>query len=217
MTDIASILEREGKYEMAAEKYREILEIQKEILGASHPNADPDTLASTNRLMLDLVKQGKYGEAEKMGWEILARRQNALGPKHPDTLTSMSNLAVVLKKQERYPEAEQMARRTLELRTGVLGQDHPDTLKSLNNLAVLLACMGEYGKAELMLRETVVLRENLLGKGHSHTGVSRANLASVLELRRRDDGSHDGRYMRVNLEKLQHISVSGVNEQADSL
>ncbi|KAH6982352.1 hypothetical protein BKA56DRAFT_616421 [Ilyonectria sp. MPI-CAGE-AT-0026] len=339
MSDIASSLELEGKYEMAAEKYREILEIQKEILGASNPHAvismdklgfllsrvgrhdealgiykeayrqwtqvlgpahpdtlaslhkiaivlerqgkykeakdilnqahavqsrvldkdhatklatndgfsttlasqskfdrvkpggkqaftprqespsrkDPDTLASTNRLMLDLVKQGRYGEAEKMGREILARRQNALGPKHPDTLTSMSNLAVVLKKQERYPEAEQMARRTLELRTGVLGQDHPDTLKSLNNLAVLLACMGEYGKAELMLRETVVLREKLLGKGHSHTGVSNANLASVLELRRRDDGSRDGRYMRVNLEKLQHISVSGVNEQAESL
>jgi hypothetical protein len=66
--------------------------LRKEALGHEHP----DTLTSMSNLAGVLDSQGKYGEAEAMNRQTLARREKVLGPEHPDTLTSIYCLAHLL-------------------------------------------------------------------------------------------------------------------------
>ena len=131
---LASVLQRQGKYEAAEEMNRRALEGREKVLGKEHP----DTLTSVSDLASVLRYQGQYEAAEEMNRRALEGREKVLGKEHPFTLTSVSNLASVLQDQEQYEAAEEMNRRALEGREKVLGKEHPDTLTSVSNLAYLL-------------------------------------------------------------------------------
>src|SRR3954453_12193695 len=138
MSNLALVLNRQGRYSEAEPLYRETLQLRREVLGPRHP----DTLRSLNNLASVLDNQGRYGEAEPLDRESLQLRREVLGPRHPDTLSSLNNLASVLQSQGRYGEAEPLDRESLQLRREVLGPRHPDTLSSLNNLALVLDNQG---------------------------------------------------------------------------
>ena len=53
---------RRGKYDEAEKMQREVLAVQKRVLGAEHPA----TLTTAGNLVNLLLSQGKYDEAEKM-------------------------------------------------------------------------------------------------------------------------------------------------------
>jgi tetratricopeptide (TPR) repeat protein len=155
----------------------QVIELDKENLGADHP----DTLNSVSDDLAGVLKnRGKYEEAEMMHRQALAQIEKTLGHEHPETLASMNNLAGVLKSQDKYEGAEMMYREILGLRRKILGYEHPDTLVSMNNLAGVLESQGEYEEAEMMYREILVLREQILGSDHPGTLVSMDNLARVL-------------------------------------
>jgi tetratricopeptide (TPR) repeat protein len=145
MSNLAQVLNREGKYEEAEAMLRQTLAIGEKVLGREHP----DTLASMNNLALVLDSQGKYEEAEAMHRQTLAIGEKVLGHEHPSTLMSMSNLAGVLGSQGMYEEAEAMHRQTLARREKVLGHEHPDTLMSMSSLALVLNSKGKHEGAEV--------------------------------------------------------------------
>ena len=64
-------------------------------------------------LSCTLGKLGKHEEAEAMEREVLAARQEVLGPRHPDTLGAMNNLAITLGRLGKRAEAEAMEREVL--------------------------------------------------------------------------------------------------------
>ncbi|KAI9778300.1 MAG: hypothetical protein M1816_004150 [Peltula sp. TS41687] len=70
VSNLASVLQHQGKYEAAEEMDRRALEGREKAL--------------------------KYEAAEEMNRRALEGREKALGKEHPDTLTSVSNLALVL-------------------------------------------------------------------------------------------------------------------------
>jgi tetratricopeptide (TPR) repeat protein len=70
--------------------------------------------------------------------EILAIREQQLGPDRLSTAISLNNLAELYRVQGRYGEAETLFNRSLAIYGRVLGSDHPDTAARLNNLALLL-------------------------------------------------------------------------------
>jgi tetratricopeptide (TPR) repeat protein len=144
VSNLATILQSQGKYEEAESMNQRALEGFEKALGKEHP----DTLASVSNLATILRTQEKYEEAESMNQRALEGFEKALEKEHPDTLTSVSNLALMLRTQGKYEEAEQMDRRVLEGGEKALGKEHPDTLTSVNNLALVLQDQGKYEKAE---------------------------------------------------------------------
>jgi tetratricopeptide (TPR) repeat protein len=176
MSNLASVLGSQGKYEEAETIKRQVLEYAEKVLGPEHP----DTLTSISNLALVLSSQGKYKEAEAMNRQTLAAREKVLGSEHPSTLISISNLASVLDNQGKYEEAKVMNQQTLALREKVLGPRHLDTLMSMSNLALVLNSQGKYEEAEVISRQTLALREKVLGPKHPDTLTSMSNLALVL-------------------------------------
>jgi tetratricopeptide (TPR) repeat protein len=177
VSNLASVLERLGRYEEAESMNRQALEERKKELRANHP----DTLTSVNNLALVLERLGRYEEAESMNRQALEERKKELGANHPYTLTSVSNLASVLEMLGRYKEAESMNRQALEGSEKELRVNHPDTLTSVSNLALVLKRQGRYEEAESINRRALEGYEKELGANHPDTLTSVSNLASVLE------------------------------------
>jgi hypothetical protein len=133
MGDLAASLHGKGKHAEAEQMQRELLDLQRRVLGPEHPN----TLATMNNLANTLDDQGKHAEAEQMQCELLDVQRRVLGPEHPHTLATMNNLACSFLSQGKHLEAEQMQRQVLDVRRRVLGPGHPHTLASVSNLASL--------------------------------------------------------------------------------
>ena len=82
-----------GDLDAAEPLLREVLEAQREMLGARHP----DTLASINSLGMLLQDKGDLLAAmELLLREVLEEQREMLGPRHPDTLASINSLGMLL-------------------------------------------------------------------------------------------------------------------------
>jgi hypothetical protein len=86
------------KYAKAEQINREVLAVEKRVLGPEHPS----TLTSAANLAASLMYQGKHAEAEQIHREVLAAGKLVLGSEHPETLASSANLAVTLFDQRKY-------------------------------------------------------------------------------------------------------------------
>src|ERR1700727_2561557 len=71
VSNLASVLQDQGKYQEAEVLYRQALEGREKMLGKEHP----ETLVSISKLALVLQNQGKYQEAEAMNRRALDRRE----------------------------------------------------------------------------------------------------------------------------------------------
>jgi tetratricopeptide (TPR) repeat protein len=98
--NLAEVLQRQEKYEMAEEMHRRVLEEREKALGLEHPF----TLASVNNLVGD---RGKYEAAEDMGRRAWKEERRCWG-------SSIQNLAEVLQGQGKYELAGETHRRALE-------------------------------------------------------------------------------------------------------
>jgi tetratricopeptide (TPR) repeat protein len=179
----ASLLQNNGDYSKAAERYQTCLAIQREVLGPQHPS----TLVSMGSLALVLRRQGKVDEAKTLYEKCLAIAIEVLGPRNPTTLTLMNSLAKILRDQGKYNEAESLHREEFAICKEVEGPRHPDTLTSMNSLAVVLRCQGKYNEAESLHREEVVICKEVQGPRHPDTLVSMNALACVLS----EQGKYD--------------------------
>jgi tetratricopeptide (TPR) repeat protein len=85
-----------------------------------------------------LAYAGKYAEAILVAHQVLAMREQLLGPDHPDVATVLNSFGSLYEQVGRYADAEQFYKRMLAIREKALSPDHPDyflVAQSLNNLA----------------------------------------------------------------------------------
>ena len=87
-----------------------------------------DRLCAAHNLAGCRLRDGQYGEAERIQREVLGVVQRVLGEEHPHTLMSAAHLATTLAFQAKFAEAEAMLQATLEAQRRVLGNTHPHTL-----------------------------------------------------------------------------------------
>jgi tetratricopeptide (TPR) repeat protein len=123
MSELALVLDMQGKYEEAEGMNRQTLARREKVLGPDHP----DTLTSMGNLAGVLDRQGKYEEAEGMNRQTLARREKVLGLDHPDTLVSVYCLAYVLAERSFSTESNILYERASSGFARVLGSNHPTT------------------------------------------------------------------------------------------
>jgi non-specific serine/threonine protein kinase/serine/threonine-protein kinase len=110
---------------------RELLDIQRRVLGPEHP----DTLMTVNDLVVTLAKEGRYAEAEKSFRELLDIQRRVLGPEHPDTANSIYNLGCMAALQGRRDEAFSLLREAVDhgySPSSDLGIDKDPDLQSLH-------------------------------------------------------------------------------------
>lgn len=129
-----------------------------------------------NQQVLDLYAQGDYQEAIPLAQEVLAIREQALGPDHPVVATSLNNLAEMYRGQGQYAKAEPLYKRSLEIYEKVFGASHPAIANTLNNFALQYYTQGEYAQAEQLYQRSLGIYERLLGPIHPSVAQSLNNL-----------------------------------------
>jgi serine/threonine protein kinase/tetratricopeptide (TPR) repeat protein len=167
--------EGRGDWGRAEVLYRQVLEIERHVLG----EADTTTLATMNNLAAALARENKYPEAEEIYGRLLEIKRRILGAEHPSTLTSLNGLGVLYRNEGKYAEAEPVLRSVLEARRHAMGEEHRDTLASMNGLGLLYLTEGKYTDAEPLLTHAVETGTRVLGEANPDTQSSLNNLAEL--------------------------------------
>jgi serine/threonine protein kinase/tetratricopeptide (TPR) repeat protein len=165
-----------GLFERARPQLERALALERERLGAEHP----DTLLAANQVALVLKAQGKLAEAEPLLRQNLEAHRRVQGDEHPDTLRAVHNLAGLLRDQGKLAEAEPLYRRNLEALRRVKGPDHPETLIGVHNLSEVLFEQGKLTEAEQLCRQNLEARRRVLGSDHPDTLEAVNALAALL-------------------------------------
>jgi tetratricopeptide (TPR) repeat protein len=110
MSNLASVLKRQGRLSEAEELQQQALEARDRVLGPEHL----DTLASLDDLMSTYMDQHRWKEAEELGVRAFHAYRMVLGVYHPRAGTSIAKLATTYKNQDRWKEAEELERQLAE-------------------------------------------------------------------------------------------------------
>ncbi|KAJ7724108.1 hypothetical protein B0H16DRAFT_1472547 [Mycena metata] len=154
----ATIFWEGGRYQQATRLQEEVLEKQKQLLGADHPE-----ILST---MGNLANSYSYLELNVL---VLEKERQLLGKNHPDTLTTMGNLATSYSYLCEHQKAKELNVLVLEKQKQVLGENHPDTLSTMGNLASSYSYLREYKKAKELRILVLEKQKQILGENHSDT------------------------------------------------
>ncbi len=130
----------------------------------------------------DLIKDGKYAQAETLARRLLAEIEATAGS---DSLKIAEVLDVLVEAlyrggKAKQPGSREFAERAVEIKKNILGPNHPEAAVSLNNLAILLKDMGDYAGARLLYERTLTIREKTLGPDHPEVARALNNLANLL-------------------------------------
>ncbi len=158
---------------------REVLEVQKRVLGAEHP----ETLTSAGNLASSLIDQGMYAEMieREAVREVLLVHRRLHGEENEIALTTAGKLAGNISRagQDKFAEAEQIQREVLGVQKRVLGAEHPDTLLGAHDYALSLSRQGKHAEAEHMLQATLASLQRVLGPAHPSTLTTARSLEEV--------------------------------------
>jgi tetratricopeptide (TPR) repeat protein len=182
-----------GEYKKVKELNIKVLDINKRILGDTHP----DTLTSMNNLASVYSDLGEYEKAKEISTKANELSTRIFGLDHDTTLSSMNNLAAINSSLGEYKQAKDLNIKVLEIRKKTLRENHPDILLSMSNLASDYSELGEYEKAKEINLEVLKIRKKTLRENHPDILLSMSNLAS--------DYSELGEYEKakeINLEVL---------------
>jgi hypothetical protein len=150
--NVAAFQTGRGQYGAAEAKLREVVELEKELLGADSLETlqatdslekllgkkHIETLKTAQILATLLGNRGNHKLAEEQNRQIWEARSKILGPKHLETLESAANLVLSLWELGNYNEAEKLARGVLDAREKALGAENPNVLDIAGTLGFIL-------------------------------------------------------------------------------
>ncbi|NER79077.1 MAG: tetratricopeptide repeat-containing protein, partial [Leptolyngbya sp. SIO1D8] len=163
----------QGRYEAAEPLCIQVLEMNQQLLGQSHPQVAD----SLNNLAALYSTQGRYKEAEPLYQQALEMNQQFLGKNHSQIAHSLDSLAELYRVQGRYEEAEPLFIQALEMRQQLLGKSHPNVAHSLDSLALLYESQRRYEEAEPLFIQALEMFRQHLGQSHPNVAGSLNNLA----------------------------------------
>jgi len=131
-----------------------------------------DRAEPLNAEVLRLNREGRYREAIPRARDLLALREQALGPAHPDVAQSLNDLANLLALMGNAAGARPLLERALQIREQALESAHPDLAQTLNDLARLLMATGDYAGAQPLAERALRIREQALGPAHPDVAQS---------------------------------------------
>ena len=174
---MALLYKKIGKYKVAEQLYCQAIEIQREALGANHP----EFALNLNNLGVLYYAMGNYVAAERLYQQAMDIQRATVGEEHLDFARTLNNLAALSYMMGKYTAAERLYRQVIEIKRITLGEFHPSFAISLNNLAELFRITGNYVAAEPLLRQALEIRRAALGETHPELARSLNNLAMMYE------------------------------------
>jgi len=176
--NLADVIRRQGRLADAEQMLKNLVD-QCHI---SFGRDDPHTLKARCQLAHILAQQGdetRFRQAEAHLREVVARREQKLGPSHPDTLTALGRLAFVLETNNPR-EAEQLNEQIWQRLDALAPMDRKRSRCRQSKFLLTLAEVGEPDREEALVRQVVERRSTTLGATHPDTLAARAELAAIL-------------------------------------
>jgi tetratricopeptide (TPR) repeat protein len=171
----AIVLQHQGKYQQAQQRYRQVLSYRTLHLGEEHL----DTLTVKQNLADVLRRVGDLSSAEIIFGEVLDAREKWCGPTHPDTLRTADGLANVYRDQRQFEKSDKLYQQALQGRKQYLGPEHPDTLATMHNIAESHILQSDLGKAKRLLETVLQGRIGYLRAGHLDTLRTKKALGDI--------------------------------------
>ncbi len=177
MHDLAWALLQQGRVSDAEALERKLMDTQRRVLGADHP----DTLATMSELGYTLCEEKKNcAEGVRLNREVLEKQKRRLGPEAFYTLVTMDNLAILLAEDGRPVEAEKLQQEALEIHLRVFGPENLGTINAMTNLAEFQRDLGQDEEAKNLLHQALDVEGRVFGPDQPETAQTRYDLASIL-------------------------------------
>ncbi|OHV33926.1 MULTISPECIES: tetratricopeptide repeat protein [Pseudofrankia] len=145
-------------------------------LGADHL----ETLATADKLSLELIRLGDRQEAQALAEDTLRRRRSVLGADHLDSLTTASILVLALSGLGDHETARTVAEDTFQRLRRLLGADRAETLTAANDLVDALIGLGDHKAARTLAEDTLQRQRRVRGADHAETLATAHHLVGVL-------------------------------------
>jgi tetratricopeptide (TPR) repeat protein len=136
--NMALVLRREGKREEAERELKDVLKLQRQVLGERHAHV----FDTRYRLALLEYDRRRFELTDEEFCNVMDDQAELLGANHPDTLKTRRKHALAMHDQD---EAARELRAVIDLQMHTLGADHYETAKTRRNLAGLLAGGSDKG------------------------------------------------------------------------
>jgi eukaryotic-like serine/threonine-protein kinase len=177
LSDLAAILDWQGKPREAEASAREAITIQKRLLRPDHP----DIGQSLNTLATAVAHNGDLSGAIGYMREAIPIYSKAYGEKSAKVATLLDNLGSILRAHGDLKEAEEAHTKSLAILRKVAGEDDLDTISALRNLASVLRFEGRLQDSETLQREALDHYHHQQLKNHPDVAAALNDLAGILQ------------------------------------
>lgn len=127
-----------------------------------------------------LIADGRYGEAEKLARDLLARTEAQKGANSVETAKVLDVLSDALWRSGKTKDSEalDLIKRAVEIKEKALGAEHLDVADSLMILGSILQRRGLYAEAQPVLERTLAILRGSLGESDIRVGKAEHNIGS---------------------------------------
>ncbi len=147
-------------YDVAESDGRKAIAMDRQLLGASHPQTGFDLMNLGSIQLSEL----EYSEAEKNYRDAIEILKNWYGPDHPDVASSMSILARALVAEGKYAEAEPVLEQALKIQELNYGKVHERIAFTLDALGKIAVKRGDLPAAEADFTRAFEINRTLFGE-----------------------------------------------------
>lgn len=124
-------------------------------------------------------KAGKIQEAIGLQREVLAFREESLGPDHPKTLMTLNNLAYSLGLAGNKTGAQELYEKLVNRYRNALGEDHRNTTNAMSKLGQSYWTDKQFEPAIKLFEEVLAIKSRNLGRDHLETQMAIVMLGIV--------------------------------------
>lgn len=167
ISDLSDILEQQGKHEEVQQRLQETLNIKAAENSVGSPEIVEDLALAVHLLSLGL--QGQDDQRDLKWRELLAVKEQALGPHHVDTILTRFQLALELFALEKFTEAEQELRDILAVQNEIPGLGSGQMRVFARALAETVMWQGRLDEAEKLSRKILEDTRVAIGREHPET------------------------------------------------
>jgi len=167
-----------NQFKKAEVFYKELIKIDREILGIKHPAYGVD-LNDLGKLYQEM---GMYNLAEPLLISSIRILKENYGENSIGYGFALNDLAVLYMILGKFDLAKPLMLETLQITKKMINPENPDYATILNNVAQLFTEMGLYEEAEPLMIEANGIDLKLLGNKHPSFAISLTNLARLYTL-----------------------------------
>ncbi len=176
LDDLATVYEREQRWDLAKQMYERALGIDRRVLGDEHPRV----ASHLHNLAIVAQNMGDLKRAESLYRDAIASEERAFGSQHPETAAARGNYGLLLEREGRLAEAEPMLRGALDVALKVYGADNFNVGYARVSLAMALQDKGSLREAEDQFRQALAVYDTSLPTDHQYRAAALMYLARLL-------------------------------------